>query len=159
MKEITLTQGKTALIDDMDFGLVSAYKWHYSKSSKNYGRAKSNLGKRGKSVMMHRFIMNAPIGLEVDHINGNPLDNRRSNLRLVTHEENQANMSLSVRNKVGYKGVSWHKKAKKWQAHIMVKGNKMYLGLFLTAKDAAKAYNMASIRYKRYFTRINTIKD
>ena len=103
MREVQLTQGKIALIDDEDYELISKYKWHYSKSSINYGRAMAQPTKHGKAIRMHRLIMQALDHLEVDHINNNPLDNRRSNLRLVTHAQNQKNMQKSIRNKSGYK--------------------------------------------------------
>ena len=147
MKEIPLTQGKIAIVDDEDFDLVMAKKWHYSLSSANYGRARSN------NVSMHRFIMQAQKGLEVDHINGDPLDNRRSNLRIVTHAQNQKNMKVHTTNVSGAKGVSWHKKASKWQAHIMVDGKRYYLGVFKNIHEAAEAYKQAAKLHFKEFER------
>jgi len=159
MREIKLTQNKIALVDDEDFEFINQYKWHYSKSSKNYGRAKASQGKRNTLITMHKLLMNPPKGMEVDHINGDPLDNRRANLRIVTHGQNQKNMKISADNKSGYKGVSWHKKANKWQAHIRLKCASKYLGLFTDIKEAAKAYNSAALEHFGEFARLNDIKD
>jgi HNH endonuclease/AP2 domain len=156
MIEIKLTMNQIAWIDDADFKLVNMYKWNFSRKSSNYGSAVASGGKRGFSISMHRLIMDAPKGLEVDHINGNPLDNRRNNLRLVTHSQNQKNMSKHKDNKSGYKGVSWHKKAKKWQVHV---GKKGYIGLFTDPKEAAKAYNIAALEHFGEFAKLNEIKD
>ena len=89
MKLIPLSQNKFAVIDDEDYALVTKYRWHFSKVSKEYGRAKASLGRRGRAISMHRLIMGNPVGLDVDHINGDTLDNRRCNLRIVTHAQNQ----------------------------------------------------------------------
>jgi hypothetical protein len=152
LKLIELTQNKVAIVDDDDFELVNKYKWHYSKASKNYGRAKSTSG-----IAMHRLIMKAEKGQEIDHINGNTLDNRKTNLRFVTHFNNQKNMKKSIANKSGYKGVSWHNKAKKWQSHIMIANKNMYLGLFNDVKEAAKAYNIKAIEHFGEFAKLNEI--
>lgn len=156
MIEIPLTQGKVALIDEEDFELVNNYKWHYNRKSHKYGFAVASGGRRGLRIIMHRLITNAPPGFEVDHINGNPLDNRRNNLRIVTHSQNQKNMRTSPKS--GYKGVSWQKKAKKWQVHLMNNGKKYYLGLFCDIKEAAKAYNIAALEHFGEFAKLNDIK-
>jgi hypothetical protein len=149
MKLIPLTQGKNAIVDDADYEVVMKHKWHYNKSSTNYGLAKSN------GIRMHRFIVGAPKGTVIDHINNNPLDNRRSNLRVTTQANNQKNMSKHRDNKSGYKGVSWHSKTKKWQAHIRVEGKNIYLGLFADKKQAAKAYNIKALEHFGEYANIN----
>jgi hypothetical protein len=155
MREIKLTQGKVAMVDDECFEIVNKYHWYYHKVSENYGAARSSLGRRGPSEAMHRLVMGAAKGQEVDHINGNPLDNRKSNLRFVTHAQNQKNMGKGVRNKSGYKGVSWHKRAKKWQVFV----NSTYLGLFSDLEEATKAYNIKALELFGEFARLNKIKD
>lgn len=160
MIEIPLTQGKIALIDDEDFVIVSKHKWYYAQESKNYGRAKTNIKKengRGTTLKMHTLIMRPPKGFEVDHINHNPLDNRRSNLRVVTRSQNQKNMNKMSTNKSGYKGVSHHKKSNKWQVHIMNNGNRVYLGLFVDLKVAAEAYNKAALELYGEYASLNTL--
>ena len=94
MKEIKLTQGKVALVDDEDFKWLSYFKWFAHKYSNNRHRviAYYKVARRKyASLYMHRLIMNAPDGLEIDHIDHNPLNNQKSNLRLVTHTENCLN--------------------------------------------------------------------
>lgn len=90
MRRIKLTKGRYALIDDIDFDLVSAHKW--CVSSVNYAVKAIRLedGKQ-HTLLMHRFIMNPPPDMQIDHINGNTLDNRRKNLRICTRSENQRN--------------------------------------------------------------------
>ena len=153
MIKVPLTQGMFAIIDPEDQELVGQFKWHYSKSSKNYGKARASLGARGKTITMHRLILNAPSGMEVDHVNGNPLDNRRSNLRLVTHAQNQRNMGKHTDGKSKFLGVSWHEKAKKWQVHVRLNNKNTYLGLFMDEIEAARAYNAAAS--KDPFKRLN----
>tara|TARA_R110000824_G_scaffold396554_1_gene598108 strand:- start:1212 stop:1535 length:324 start_codon:yes stop_codon:yes gene_type:complete len=87
---------------------------------------------------MQRFIMDAPKGMQVDHINRNPLDNRKSNLRICTNAENSYNTGPQKNNTSGYKGVSWRKDAKKWTAYIG-HAPKSHLGYFDTPEEAAKA--------------------
>jgi len=154
MIKLLLTNNMFAFIDKEDFEKIALYKWTFTKANKHYGRVKSNTG-----LFLHRLIMNAPQNLEVDHINGDTLDNRKSNLRLVSRKHNQKNMTLSRRSKSGYKGVSWHKKAKKWQAHLMSDGIRIYLGLYLFKEDAAKAYNIASLAHHGEFGKLNKINS
>lgn len=91
---------------------------------------------------MHRKIVKAPVGKVVDHINGNKLDNRRSNLRIVDQTKNQANRQhLNRNNKSGFRGVSWSKAAEKWESCVMYLGKKIYLGIYESPVDAAIAYN------------------
>ncbi len=150
MKEIQLSQGKIALVDDEDYERVNKYKWYYKKRNENYGAARSNL-----VGYMHRFILNTTI--EIDYINGNPLDNRKTNLRLCSHAENMCNMSKHTDNKSGYKGVFWSKRSNKYQVQIMVRGKKIHLGLFTDLQEAAKAYNIAALEYFNKFSKLNKL--
>ena len=111
MKEIPLTMGEVALIDDEDYEEVSKYKWSVSKNSKIL-YAVTRVGEIGnkKRVSLHRFIMNYKGKLYVDHKDGNGLNNCRNNLRLCTNQQNQWNSC----GKTEHKGVYWNKKNKKW---------------------------------------------
>lgn len=154
MRRIKLTQDRYALVDDDDYDYLSQFKWMYNRKR---GYAVRNppriLGYR-KSVYMHREIVKAPSGFEIDHINNIKLDNRKKNLRICSHLENQRNLPLS-RNKSGYRGVSWYKPTNKWRATIKVDKKFKHLGLFINIIDAAKAYDNAAKIYHGSFARLN----
>lgn len=97
-----------------------------------------------KSMLIHRFIMNAPEGFDVDHINHNTADNRKCNLRVVTRAENQQNKNGAVVNsKTGIRGVSWHTKGNKWRARFTKNGQEFHLGLFDSIDLAENAVILA----------------
>lgn len=136
MKLIPLTKGKFSIVDDDNYEWLMRHKWQYSSTG---------YAKRGaKCIKMHREVIDAPIGIEVDHINGNKLDNRRRNLRLCRREENMQNRGVNRLSKTGCKGVSLHRKSGKYQVHITAKGIARYLGLFKQIEDAANAYSKAA---------------
>lgn len=158
MKKIELTQGKFTIVDDEDFEELNKHKWHYAGG---YARRNKRLenGKR-KIVFMHRELMETPEGFETDHINGDRLDNRRSNLRIVTKEENQRN--TKARKGVSrFKGVSYYKtkrhKTGYWIARIQVDGKVKKLGYFKSEIEAAKAYNRAALKHYGEYARINEV--
>lgn len=152
MKEIKLTQGKIAFIDDEDYEIVSQFKWYYHQT----GYAFTSDGKGGK-LRMHYAIMARLPKFQVDHINGNRLDNRRHNLRHVKALYNCWNKGLPSNNTTGYKGVDWDKKAKKWRARIKINYKNYYLGTFDNALDAAQAYNNAALENFGKYTRLNVL--
>lgn len=156
MKVIELTQNKIALVSDEDFDLLLKYKWYYSKNGKSKAYVRTTIN--NKKIYMHRFIMNCPIDKDVDHIDGNPLNNQRENLRICNNFENNRNQKLSIRNKSGYKGVFYDKRyLNPWRAYIIVNKKQISLGNFSTAKDAALAYNEAAIKYHKEFARLNEL--
>jgi hypothetical protein len=144
VKHIPLTQGQFAIVDDEDFEALTQYKWHAMKDCKTYYAARSE---RGARIRMHRQIMNAPVGLEVDHINHEGLDNRRINLRLCSVSQNRMNEG---RKREGvssrYKGVCWAKATQKWQTSIGFQGKVQYLGQFDTEEEAHAVYLTAAKR-------------
>ena len=145
MKEILLTQGKVALVDDEDYKELSKVKWYVKKYGKTSYAARNTPRKDGKqmTIRMHRVILPPPVGKEIDHINGDGLDNRRENLRIVSHRENGQNRHERKTSK--YPGVSWHKSRNKWSAQIRISGKLKYLGLFDDEWDAYKTYMKACV--------------
>jgi hypothetical protein len=144
MKEILLSQGKVALVDDNDFEWLNQWNWCISQGYAVRHKNPSSMG---------RLILDAPDGMQVDHKNGDPLDNRRENLRLATQADNQHNRAKFKTNKSGYKGVDFH--CKKWRAQIKVDNVKIYLGTFETAEEAACAYDDAAKSYFGRFANTN----
>lgn len=150
MKEIPLTQGKVALVDDEYYEELMEFKWYaLMEGGTFYARRHSVTDEQGKrhTIRMHRFIMNTPDGLDTDHIDGDGLNNTRANLRVCTRAQNQRNKGAQRNNASGFKGVSFHRGAKKWRAQISIDGTKTYLGLFLTRELAYEAYCDASIKH------------
>lgn len=143
MKKLKLSRGKVALIDDEDFEYLNQWKW--SCSSKDYAFRNIYLPRRG-SIGLHREIMDDPKGKDVDHINGNKLDNRRSNLRICTRAENSKNR-ITVKSKSGHLGVYWSNQNKKWNAQIGLSGKSTSLGFFDDIQDAIKARQQAAKQY------------
>jgi hypothetical protein len=153
MKRIPLTQNKWAIVDDEDYENLSGFKWRYSHgyAIRHPSRA---MGKR-KNIFMHREIMQTPQNMATDHINLDTLDNRRSNLRVCTHGQNQANRGKLSNNTSGYKGVSWHKSSRKWAANIRYMDKQIYLGKYTNKEDAAQAYDRAALKYYGEFAILN----
>lgn len=147
MKKVTLKgrigKGHCALVDDEDFGELSNYSWYLSA----YGYAHRMLQTREKraSLSMQRHLIPTDKGLCLDHINGDKLDNRRSNLRIVTYSQNMFNMKPTKDNTSGYRGIAWHKRGHKWEAYISANKKKYHLGLFDSIDDALEARNQAAI--------------
>ena len=148
MAVIELTKGFVAIIDDSDFERLSQFKWcaNVVKGGRAYATRNSSTkdGAKKQKIYMHRVILGAAAGLEVDHINGDTLDNRRENLRQCTTSENQMNRGKARHNKSGYKGVCWHKQNKMWRALIKINQKSKLLGYFNSAEDAHQAYCKAA---------------
>lgn len=104
---------------------------------------------------MHRFILDAPHGMEVDHKNGDGLDCRRENMRLATRKQNAFNRKRPSVNTSGFKGVTLVKPTGKWLAQIEVGGKNMHLGTYESKIEAARAYDKAAIKYHGEFARLN----
>lgn len=156
MKLIPLTKNKTAKIDDIDFERVSRWKWSYCPNRGGYAvRNETYAPGKHRYLLMARFIMNAPKGKFVDHINGDTLDNRRSNLRIATHAQNQMNQRRRSDNTSGYKGVQWSKQKQKWIAVAWKAGHLYYGGASGDKVEAAEAYDRLATRLFGEFARLN----
>ena len=143
---------QVALVDDNDYEGVSEHRWRLR--SDGYVMSSSRIG--GKHLLLQCFILKIPKGLEIDHENHDPLDNRRENLRLATHAQNMANMLKPLDGKTSrFKGVCWHKASKKWQVLIGHEGKHFHLGLYKSEEEAARTYDLAALKYFRKFSRLN----
>lgn len=127
--------GKCALVDDSDFDRCMEHKWRMTKKEEVITKI------CGSNIQMSRFIMFNPKGFEVDHKNGNRLDNRKGNLRICSRILNEMNKGIRKDNVTGFKGVEISFAGKKWEAKIKVNKNVFHIGSFDTKEDAARAYN------------------
>lgn len=165
MKEIATVSKHIIQVDDEDFEFLSQFKWNIRNKRPEYGNNTNyafryrlpteEIGPR--FIAMHRQITNAPKNMYVDHIDGNGLNNQRSNLRLCTPSENSRNTSSRAGSTSKYLGVCLHKSGK-WQASIKGNGKFLYLGLFCDEIDAALAYNEAAKIHHGEFARLNIIE-
>lgn len=152
-KHLPLSKGRFALVDDSDFETLAQFRWHINGTGYAVGSVRVN-GAR-KRVYLHRYLLDAQPGQIVDHIDGNPLNNTRANLRLVTRAQNQWNRKAQ-QNASGYKGVSWHRGHQKYYARIQVHNRRHFLGYFETAEEAAEAYDAAARRLHGEHARDNS---
>lgn len=155
MKTINLSQSKHAIVSDRDYQKISQYKWYAIRSVKDIFYPATKI--EGKNIRMHRFLLEPKDKEIVDHINGNTLDNRRSNLRICSQQQNNFNQKPFGRSK--YKGVSWQKHAKKWKAQIQFNRKRKSIGYFDKAENAAKAYNLWADKLFGEFAYLNRIKE
>ncbi len=153
MKKIPLTQGKHALVDDKDFGVLSRLKWYFNSGyAVRWGGYK---GDKRFRLRMARIILKAKKGEICDHINGNTIDNRRSNLRICRQSENMRNRKKNKNSTSGIKGVTWDKESKSWRAQIQVNGKKVNVGRFKNLKDATRAHKKVAKKVHGKFARFN----
>lgn len=170
MKEIKLTKGKIALVDDEDYEYLNKFKWQaYKKYNNCYaGRALSrrlNNGKQ-KTIFMHREILSLEVGnIQADHIDHNGLNNQRSNLRVATPSQNTFNRRSHSGASSKYKGVQHHKAKYKdtvyyyWKAVIGINGKVFHIGVFKSENDAALAYNQKAVELHGEFANLNIIPN
>ncbi len=148
MKQIQLTKNQFAIVDDDLFDYLNRLKWHY-----NNGYAKTY--QNGRHIRMHRLIMKAEPSQQIDHRNGNKLDNRRENLRFCTTQQNNRNAKIRKDNTSGYKGVSLDKSTGHWKPLIYVDGKAKTCGQFKSKRHAALAYDMWSVFFYGEFANTN----
>lgn len=148
-KYIKLKNGDETIVDDEDFEMLNSHKW--SKMTYPVTYIKCDILKRYKTMFMHNIIMPTIKGFQVDHIDRNPLNNQKSNLRICTKYQNALNKGLSKLSKTGYKGVCFKKDCQKFQARICFNKKRISLGYFDTAELAFQAYKEASKKFHGEF--------
>jgi hypothetical protein len=157
MKTISLTRGQVAIVDDADYEWLNQWKWIAHLSS-NYYASRTDYSSGGKqTVSMHRLIMNAKVGDQVDHIDHGTLNNQRANLRVCTKSQNHMNQRKLSNNTSGIIGVTWDKNAGKWKAEIMCDKKSIYLGLFNDKHEAALTRDAVARRLHGEFATLNFI--
>lgn len=157
MTSIELTQGKWALVDNCDLGMLAQYSWYCmnNKGRGFYAVSTTGHGVNRRRVFMHRLLVSAPPGMFVDHVNGDGLDNRRDNLRLATHKQNCRNQKVLTGKLSRFKGVTWLKGEGVWYAQIMCNKKNHNLGRFADEVEAARAYDAAAQQLFGEFARTN----
>ena len=153
-KEIHLSRGKNAIVDASDHKALNVYRWYCDTN----GYAARNLprGNSPRVILMHREIMNFPSGFVIDHIDGDRLNNQRSNLRICSIGQNVSNQRRHRNNTSGVKGVSLRqtKSGLRYDAKIMVNRKFYHLGSFLTLEEASNAYAKGAQFYHGEFHRL-----
>lgn len=160
MKEIELTHGYKTIVDDEDYEMLNQYHWCANIDKRRPEKCGSKIrvigSVEGKTYLMHRYLTGADkTDTEVDHINGNSLDNRRSNLRIVTRQQNTFNRPMRGDSGNPYKGIKQF--GNRWYARIKINGKTIHLGSHPSMEEAANAYNNAAKKYFGEFARLNVI--
>ena len=152
MKEIELTQGQVALVDNWKHEELNRWKWYamWNKDTQSFYAAR-NEGKRPvkKTIFMHRQIMNTPKGMECDHINHNTLDNQEHNLRNATHSQNQMNKRISSNNQLGEKCIS--PSSRGYRVEVRKHGERVFSKTFRTLDEAIVARDEAVRKFHGEF--------
>lgn len=149
MRTLSLASGQSAIVDDDDYDRLSRYSWQLREGY----ASRSVHGQRPQTVLLHNEILGRRPGMRADHIDGDRLNCQRSNLRHATLSQNSANRKAQRNNQTGYKGVG--ALGHRYRARITVNGEKMFLGYFTTAEDAARAYDRAARTHFGEFARTN----
>ena len=154
--KIPLSKGKFALVDDDAPESITKHKWCFNgRYAVRFITNKEN-GKR-KVIKMHREIMEASKGIQVDHINQNKLDNRKSNLRFATPKDNARNRGVRQTSYTGFKGVTVKKN--RFVARITANGKNMFIGSYKTPEEAALAYNQKAVELFGEFAFVNQVGE
>jgi AP2 domain. len=156
---VPLTRGYVALVDASDYPrVIAAGRWHARPHGRTvYAQRHISLSDGRRSTQqMHNFITGV---IGVDHVNGDGLDNRRTNLRVTTQAQNCANTRRRSNNKSGFKGVSWKANSRAWVAQIKRGDKSHHLGLFSDPEEAARAYDAAAVELFGEYARTNFPKE
>ena len=159
-KQISLTQGRVAIVDDEDYEELMRYKWHAHRdhSGAFYARRQApRVDGKQSAVQMHRQILGTQPGDDVHHRNHATLDNRRANIQNCSRVQHHAGRRKLTGCSSRFKGVNWHKRDKKWEARIQYGGKRQFLGLFSNEADAARAYNVAALEHLGELALLNAV--
>lgn len=164
MKEIPLTRGQFAIVDDADFEWLNKWKWQAQKNATTYYAVRTDYSKGKRNpvlIYMHCEILGLikDSAIEGDHRDRNGLNNQRNNLRLATRSQNCANRAVYKKCSSKYNGVGWHKVTNKWSAYIGKDNEQYHLGIFETEIEAAIAYNKAASELFGEFANLNKIDE
>jgi hypothetical protein len=156
MREILLTQGRVALVDDADYEWLMQWRWRASQDGNCfYAIASTIVNGKKTNIKMHRLIAGAQKGEITDHRDGDGLNNTRTNLRTVTSAQNCHNRQKNPAKKHPYKGIKSKRGRAGYEAYITVNHKHMYVGYGATPEDAARAYDRAALAHFGEFARLN----
>jgi len=155
MKKILIEKDKYALVDNEDYINLKDYKWRIAGNGYAATFKWIPEKKNVRAFYMHRLVMNTPKGQQTDHINHNKLDNQKHNLRICSSHQNKGNLTISVKNKSGFKGVSWDKTNEKWYSTIFYFDKQINLGRYTIKEEAAKAYDLKAKELFGEFAHLN----
>jgi hypothetical protein len=161
-RKIYIGEGLFTIVDPSDYYWLNRFHWSPRRNSNCVYAVRflNEPGEKTKILSMHREILNPPKGRLIDHRNRNPLDNRRVNLRLATHSQNQFNKTkTSLKTSSKYVGVYREKHSNLWATKISHKGKSIWLGRFNSESEAAKAYDVAAKKYRGEFARLNFTRE
>lgn len=156
MAEIGLTRGYTTTVDDEDYEWLSQWSWY---ALPGRGLVYAARSEKRRTLLMHRAIAGTPPDKKTDHIDRDTLNNRKSNLRICSTQENARNAGLNSNNASGYKGVVWYKPTRRWLATIRHNRRQIHLGYFASREEAAIAYDAAAREYFGSFAYLNFPDD
>lgn len=160
-RTISLTKGKHAIVDNDDYNMLLEYSWYSNESSSHPYAYRSQWvsgENRSVEIPMHHVVMGCGgEGKEVDHINGDGLDNRKENLRFVTRAQNNWNQKSRKFTSSKYKGVGWNKRRKYWESYIQVDNKKHHLGSHQNEEMAALAYDLSALCLRGEYARVNNV--
>lgn len=159
MKQIQLTQNKIAVVDDEDFESLNRFKWFAQKNKQTFYAARNEPRAAGKRtlILMHKIISGARGKIQIDHCDGDGLNNRKINLRIATNQQNSQNRRPNGLTSK-FKGVFYNAARNKWQAQITVDKKRKMLGRFQTENEAARAYDAAARQNFDEFARLNFVE-
>lgn len=155
MKRIQLVSGSYAKVDDEDCEFLNQWKWYLFVDRAISSKIITYKGRVSKHMSL--LLIDRPEGMQIDHINRDALDNRKSNLRACTSSQNHMNRRLQKNNRAGFKGVHWSRSNKKYYAKIYLDGKAIFLGLYDDIYEAASTYNEAAKKWHGEFANLNKI--